>query len=60
MVAKIVPSEKGSKYATFACLAKDFKSDDTVLALLMASPMGNLEDFGFYFSGGKRSWCILG
>ena len=36
MAAEIVPSEKGSKEATFACLAKDFNLDDKVLALFMA------------------------
>jgi hypothetical protein len=54
MAAEIVPSEKGSKEPTFACLAKDFNLDDKVLALLMASPMDNLEDFRFYFSEEKE------
>ena len=54
MAAEIVPSEKGSKEATFACLAKDFNLEDKVLALLMASPMDNLEDFRFYFSEEKE------
>ena len=54
MAAEIVPSAKGSKEATFACLAKDFNLDDKVLALLMKSPMDNLEDFRFYFSEEKE------
>ena len=54
MAAEIVPSEKGSKEATFACLAKDFNLDAKVLALLMASPMDSLEDFRFYFSEEKE------
>ena len=42
MAAEIVPSQKETKDATFACMAKDFNLDDKVLALLMASPMDNL------------------
>ena len=54
MAAEIVPSQKETKDATFACMAKDFNMDDTVLALLMASPMDNLEDFRYYFTEEKE------
>jgi len=54
MAAEIVPSQKETKDATFACMAKDFNIDDKVLALLMASPMDNLEDFRYYFTEEKE------
>ena len=54
MATEITPSEKGNKDATFNCLAKDFNLEPKVLALLMASPMENLEDFRFYFSEEKE------
>ena len=53
-MAEIVPSEKGSKEATFNCLAADFNLEPKVLALLMNSPMDNLEDFRYYFTEEKE------
>ena len=50
IATEIGPGDKRSRSATFACLAKDFELDDTVLELLVASPMDNLEDFRLYFS----------
>ena len=44
-IADTVPLEKGSKEATFAALASEFKFDDKVKELFLASPMENLEDF---------------
>jgi hypothetical protein len=60
MAAEIIPSEKGTKEATFTCLSKDFNLDDKVLALLMASPMDNLEDFRFYFTEEKEVDAFVG
>ena len=48
-MADIVPLEKGSKEATFVALASEFKFDDKVKTLFLASPMENLEDFRYYF-----------
>ena len=49
-MADIVPLEKGSKEATFAALASEFKLDDKVKELFIAGPMENLEDSRYYFS----------
>jgi len=53
-MAEITPSERGSKAATFRGLIEDFKLDEKVLALLMKSPMDNLEDLRFYFTDEKE------
>ena len=47
------PTDKGTKALTFAALAKDFDLGEKVLALLLASPLDNLEDFRFYFTDEK-------
>ena len=47
------PTDRGNKQSTFKALADDFKMDEKVLALLMSSPMENLEDFRFYFTEEK-------
>ena len=45
-MAEIIPSTKGSREATFAALADDFKLDDKVKTIFLESPMKNLEDLG--------------
>ena len=46
--------DRGSKEATFAALAADFKLDDKVRTLFLNGPIENLEDFRFYFADEKE------
>ena len=58
-MADTIPIDKGSKKDTFAALSLGFGLDQKVLALLLASPMDNLEDLHFYFTDEKEiahSW----
>ena len=47
---EVVPTEKGSKEATFTALASEFAFDDKIRQLFLDGPMVNLEDFRYYFS----------
>ena len=47
-MAEIIPSDKGSREATFAALADDFKLDDKAKTIFLDSPIENLEDFRYH------------
>ena len=53
-MADTVPTDKGSKEATFRSLVDDFKLDERVYGLFIASPMDTLEDLRFYFAEEKE------
>ena len=53
-MADNAPVDRGSKEATFAALAPDFKLDDKVRTLFLNGPMENLEDLRFYFADEKE------
>ena len=54
MVNNNAAADKGSKEATFTALTAEFKLDDKVKVLLMASPMENLEDFRYFWTEEKE------
>ncbi len=49
-MADIIPTDRGSKKDTFTALSASFALDEKVLALLLNSPINNLEDLRFYFT----------
>lgn len=53
-MADIIPTDKGSKKDTFTALSASVALDEKVLALLLTSPMDNLEDLRFYFTEEKE------
>ena len=50
-VSDVISVQKANKKETFEALCKDFNIDNQVLKLFEDSPIENLEEFRFYFTG---------